>query len=260
MKTDSIFYQLFQEFPQLFFELIGAKETNSNVYIFSSPEIKQLAFRLDGAFVPLEDFSSQPLYFVEIQFYKDEEFYARLFSGIFLYFSQYKPSNPNWYAIVIYASRRNESPPPQRYQALIEPHLRRVYLNELEEEENESLGRGIVRLVVANQKKASALARKLVNQAKEQLTVAMLQQQVIQFIETVVIYKFPALSREEIETMLDLNIIKKTKVYQEAFEEGFEEGKLQLIPKLMQKGLSIQEVAELLELDQETVRQAAQQQ
>lgn len=72
MKTDSIFYQLFQEFPQLFFELIGAKETNSNVYIFSSPEIKQLAFRLDGAFVPLEDFSSQPIYFVEIQFYKDE--------------------------------------------------------------------------------------------------------------------------------------------------------------------------------------------
>lgn len=113
--------------------------------------------------------------------------------------------------------------------------------------------------MVANQKKASALARGLVNQAKEQLTDAMLQQQVIQFIETVVIYKFPSLSREEIETMLDLNLIKKTKVYQEAFEEGFEQGKLELVPKLMQKGLSIQEVAELLELDQETVRQAAQQ-
>ena len=110
MKTDSIFYQLFQEFPQIFFELIKAQEISPDTYQFISPEIKQLAFRLDGVFVPLEGFSSQPLYFVEIQFYKDEEFYARLFSEVFLYFKQYNPSSPNWYAIVIYASRSNESP------------------------------------------------------------------------------------------------------------------------------------------------------
>lgn len=114
--------------------------------------------------------------------------------------------------------------------------------------------------MVANQKKATSLAQGLINQAKEQLTDAIIQQQVIQFIETVVVYKFPSLSREEIEAMLNLNLIRGTKVYQEAFEEGREEGKLELVPKLLQRGLSVQEVAEILELDSETVRQAARQQ
>lgn len=59
--------------------------------------------------------------------------------------------------------------------------------------------------------------------------------------------------------MLNLNLLKKTKVYQEAFSEGELKTKLEVIPKLLRKGFSIQEVAELLELDPETVRGAAQQ-
>jgi predicted transposase/invertase (TIGR01784 family) len=90
----------------------------------------------------------------------------------------------------------------------------------------------------------------------------ILQQQVIEFIQTIVIYKFPNLSQEEIETMLNYSFLKESKVYQEAFEEGKEEGKeekmLEIIFKLLQKGFSIQEVADLLELDIETVRLAVQ--
>lgn len=259
MKTDSLFYQLFQEFPQSFFDLISSPETNYEAYQFTSPEIKQHAFRLDGVLAPREEFSNEPIYFVEIQFYKDEEFYDRLFGEIFLYFSQYQPCNDDWYAVVIFASRSNESSIPQRYRSLIAPHLRRFYLNELAEVENESLTRGIVRLVVESKKNSSSLAKRLIERAREELSDEIAQQKFLEFIETIIIYKFPSLSREEIETMLNLSLLKGTKVYQEAFEEGKEQEKLEILFKLLQKGLSIQEVADLLDLDPQTVRQAAEQ-
>jgi predicted transposase YdaD len=56
--------------------------------------------------------------------------------------------------------------------------------------------------------------------------------------------------------MLNLNLLKHTKVYQEAEEEGELKAKLKLLPKLIQRGLSIQEIAELLELDDEAIRTA----
>jgi len=56
--------------------------------------------------------------------------------------------------------------------------------------------------------------------------------------------------------MLNLNLLKETRVYQEAKEEGELEIKLKILPKLVQRGLSIQEIAELLELDAEIIRKA----
>jgi predicted transposase/invertase (TIGR01784 family) len=101
VKTDILFAEIFKEFPSIFFEFIGKPETNVNNYLFTSPEIKQRAFRLDGVFSPSPELDNEPLYFVEIQFYKDGEFYDRLFNSIFLYFSQYKPSSSDWYAALV---------------------------------------------------------------------------------------------------------------------------------------------------------------
>jgi predicted transposase YdaD len=38
----------------------------------------------------------------------------------------------------------------------------------------------------------------------------------------IVVYKFPELSREEIERMFGLSELKRTKVYQEALQEGLD--------------------------------------
>jgi len=59
--------------------------------------------------------------------------------------------------------------------------------------------------------------------------------------------------------MLNLSLIKHTRVYQEAKEEGKQEIVLKVVPKLLQRGLSLQEIAEILEVDVETVRKAARQ-
>lgn len=52
--------------------------------------------------------------------------------------------------------------------------------------------------------------------------------------------------------------LKKTRFYQEALEEGRREGKLEvkleMVPQLLQRGFSLEEVAELLELEIETIR------
>lgn len=60
--------------------------------------------------------------------------------------------------------------------------------------------------------------------------------------------------------MLNLNLFKQTRVYQEAKEEGKIETQLKLLPKLVQRGMSIQEIAELLELDADSVRKALREQ
>ncbi|BAB75974.1 alr4275 [Nostoc sp. PCC 7120 = FACHB-418] len=106
---------------------------------------------------------------------------------------------------------------------------------------------------------------KTAGKAKQQLTDALTQQEIIEFIETVVIYKFPRLSREEVETMLGLDAIRNTKVYQEAKEEGKVKGKLEgklerkleAVSKFLKLGLSVEPIAEALELEVDLVKQAA---
>ncbi|MBE5232379.1 MAG: DUF2887 domain-containing protein, partial [Microcystis aeruginosa PMC 728.11] len=50
-------------------------------------------------------------------------------------------------------------------------------------------------------------------------------QDILELIETILIYKLPKLNRKEIEKMFSLSDLRETKVYQEALEEGREEGK-----------------------------------
>ncbi len=128
---------------------------------------------------------------------------------------------------------------------------------------------GIVQLVVESNKTASAKAINLISQARQQVTDEQLQQQILEFaktfgkasasqrvfkrIETIVIYKFPHLSRQEVEAMLGLDLIKNTRVYQEAQEEG----KLETLPRLLKMGLTLEQVSEALYLDIEVVKLAA---
>lgn len=91
--------RLFQEFPSIFFELIGEPPESANAYKFSSVEIKQTAYRIDGVFLPQQE-DEYIIYFVEVQFQSDDEIYARLFSEICLYLRQNQPKN-HWRAVEI---------------------------------------------------------------------------------------------------------------------------------------------------------------
>ena len=128
MKTDSIFYRMFLDFPDSFFELIERPDAIVSNYRFTSQEVKQLAFRLDGLFLPLDNLENSPFYLVEVQFQKDEDLYYRLFSELFLYLRQYKPLSP-WQIVVIYPSREIEREHPQQFEDLLSlSRIKRIYL------------------------------------------------------------------------------------------------------------------------------------
>ncbi|MEH1984446.1 MULTISPECIES: DUF2887 domain-containing protein [unclassified Nostoc] len=195
-----------------------------------------------------------------MQTYKDEEFYERFFGEIFVYFRQYKPANSDWYAIVIYDKRIHETPPHPRYQALVEKHLRCIYLNELSTITEDSLAIGIAKLFVEAPTKATFLAQQLITQAREDFPDENLQKKVIAFIQAIVFYKFPNLTLEEIEAMLDLDAFKNTRLYESIVAKTEPETKLKLAPKCVEKGMSIQEIAEFLELDVEIIKKYLQEQ
>jgi predicted transposase/invertase (TIGR01784 family) len=276
VKTDTIFYSLFQAFPSIFFELIDRSPTEATTYEFTSGEIKQLAFRLDGLFLPKTNNPEQPLYVVEVQFQPDEDLYYRLFGELFLFLRQYKPPHP-WRIVVIYPSRSVEIEQTLQFGELLTLNrVRRIYLDELGEAAESSLGVGVVKLVIEPEQTAGELARRLIEQARQQLTDETTQRDLINLIETIIVYKLPQKSREEIEAMLGLSELKQTKVYQEALEEGkqlgveegkqlgVEEGKeqakLEAIPRMLQFGLSQDAIAQILDLPLEVVQQVATQQ
>lgn len=259
MKTDSIFYNLFQAFPSIFFELINCSPEEAASYEFTSREVKQLAFRLDGLFLPKTNEPDKPFYLVEVQFQPDASLYYRVFAELFLFLKQYQPPHP-WQIVIIYPNRSTEREQPLHFGNLLALNqVRRIYLDELGEAAERSLGVGVVKLVIEPEETAGQLARHLIEQAQQQLRDEVVQRDLINLIETIIVYKLPQKSREEIAAMLGLSELKNTRFYQEVFEEGKQEAKLETVPALLQLGLTSDQIAEALKLPLELVQQTAQQ-
>lgn len=67
---------MFQTLPGTFFELLEENSQLAQNYNFKAVELKELAKRTDGVFLPKRD--GDPIYFLEVQFQKDEDLYYRL--------------------------------------------------------------------------------------------------------------------------------------------------------------------------------------
>ena len=85
---------------------------------------------------------------------------------------------------------------------------------------NAPLGLSILYLIRREESEAPAVARELVARVKKEIADASLRNDLIELIETVIIYKLAWFSREEIQAMLHVKDIRETRVYQEAMEEG----------------------------------------
>jgi predicted transposase YdaD len=88
-----------------------------------------------------------------------------------------------------------------------------------------------------------------------------LRAELLELVETVIIYKLPRLTREEIQVMLHVHDIRETRVFQDAMEEGAQkerqrqlEAKLQAIAKMAALKIAPDDIAAILQLDIDVVR------
>lgn len=257
MKTDTIFYTLLKNLPSVLFELLEQSPTLALHYEFSSVEIKELARRIDGLFLPKSEYPQDPIYFVEVQFQSDDNLYWRLITEAFLYLNQYKPQK-SWQAVVLWANRDLDAGIPLAYQtSLAAGQIHVIYLDELVNTSS-SIGLGIIKLVVLPEDESIQQAKSLIDLVKK--ADAVNSRDLLELIERMLVYKFSSYSRQELEAMFGLTEWQQTRFYQEVKEETELETKLKTIPKLLSEGLTVEQIARAFELDIEVVKQAIKQQ
>jgi predicted transposase/invertase (TIGR01784 family) len=226
MKTDSLFYRIFRYAPTLFFALIDQPAATARAYKFDSIEIKQTAFRLDGVFVPKAKRSDRPIYFVEAQLQRDRKFYWRFFAEVGLFLRQETPKQ-DWRGVVIWGKRSHDPGVPNHWREFVQSQrVQIIYLDELASDEAD-LNTKVFQLLVAKQRQSIPQAREIMTLLKPPIVTGDLQSELVDLIETILVYKFPNRTKEEIIAMLGTDDLKKTRFYKDVFAEGQEEGREQ---------------------------------
>ena len=231
MHTDTIFYQIFLTFHTLLFEILGEPTENATDYKFTSVEVKEKAFRFDGIF--MADSLEKPIYFVEVQFQPKPDFYWELIAEINIYLNQFKPVQ-DWQGVALFAKRSLDVGELTAYQQELinSGRIKRIYLDELPPG---SIGMGLIELIVSKEAQAPELVKTLMDRTKTEVENDREKQGIIELLETVLLSKFSQLSRQEIEAMFLVSDIKQTRVYQEAKQEGRQDGEMILLIRQLSK-------------------------
>jgi predicted transposase YdaD len=147
-------------------------------------------------------------------------------SMIFLYLKQY-PKTHDWQGLLIYRSCKLEQKRFGLYDLLLDSaKVTRIYLDELGDVEELPIGLALLRLIVEPTKTAPQKARKLVERVQKEPMAGVSAGETINSIATIMVYMFTHLSRKEVDKMIGLTTrFQDTKVYQEAKDEGREEGR-----------------------------------
>ncbi len=211
MRRDSIFYQLFRQFPPLLFDLLPTIPAEADRYIFESIEVKETSFRIDGVFIPPDSLGI--VYFCEVQFQLDELLYERLISEISIYTYRNRERFTDWQAVVIYPTRSIEQSRLNMVRELIASgRIIPIYLDELGTIDDLPIGLSLMVLTTFEGEQATTEARSLIARSRG-------NEAIIGLVSTIVVYKFKNLSRTEVDAMLGIEL-EQTRVYQEAFAEG----------------------------------------
>ena len=151
--------------------------------------------------------------------------------------------------VVVYPSRNVERLESLQFPEMIAlERVQRFYLDELE---SETVSLGVIKLIIEPEEQAVEVARGLLIQVEQEIETSS-QNAFVELIETIIVYKFPQKTREEIAAMLGLEDLTQTRFYQEAFGEGRQEGdfqaRLATIKRLSKLNLSIELIAQGVEM------------
>ncbi|RUR86251.1 hypothetical protein DSM107007_21130 [Nostoc sp. PCC 7120 = FACHB-418] len=167
--------------------------------------------------------------------------------------------------MILYPSRSIDTGDIKHYREFfISERVRRIYLDELIDATSLPISLATVKLIVTSEDTAIVEARKLIARTKSEINLPAKQKEFLELIETIILYKLPSISKKELEEMFSLSDLRNTRYFQDVFQEGKEEGersgKLKAVPAMLAAGLTLEQVAQALDLSVEEVRQATQQQ
>jgi predicted transposase/invertase (TIGR01784 family) len=219
MRRDHIFFKIFQQNPSLLFEFVDNKPPEANNYRFESVTVKETRFEIDGVFLPPDNATTKIAYFAEFQFQQDERLYFRVFTELMMYMDANNRSETpydDWGCILIYGSRSLEPSKSRIHRAMLASEQTRIiYLNELGDLREQSLGLGLMMLTIVPERNAIESAKFLMDKAQTESNDRLSEQAIIDLITTIIVNKFSTLERKEIEAMLGITL-EESRVYQDA--------------------------------------------
>jgi len=224
MRTDPLFYELFQAYPQIFFEI--AQILPLCPYRFESVTVKTTEKRIDGVLYPAAP--DQPMYFVEVQASPDKQMYWRTSREVSTFFEQ-RPAlqDTEWYAYVIWLDGNDDKGfkkthiyDEQKKQRILSIHL----IDILKKLPPNSLALNVLRpLLVDTEQEVRQNIVSWVEQIHQADLSPESEQRLLMVMSQLIEEKFKILNYKELCKMLNLTPFKETMSYKEALQEDFSE-------------------------------------
>jgi len=236
MKTDPLFYELFQVRPQIFFEL--AQITPPCPYRFESITVKTTEKRIDGILEPTV--AGHPIYFVEVQASPDEQMYWRTSREISVYFEQRpKLQGTDWYAYVIWLNKVDDKGFQKTHIKDNEnvPRILSVYLIDiLKMLPQNSLALNVLQpLIVDTEQEVRQNITTWVEQIHQANLSPEAEQRLLMVMTQFIEEKFKTLSYKELAKMLNLTPFDQTDTFIETYQRKFQESlKEERVQRLIQ--------------------------
>jgi predicted transposase/invertase (TIGR01784 family) len=122
--------------------------------------------------------------------------------------------------VVIFTARSVEPRNTHIHRSLLNgPQVRRIYLDELGDIDQQPLGISLLQLTTLSKRNMATQAKQLLARVEQEDVGLLGKNAIIEMITTIAVYKFTNLSRVEVEAMLGITL-EETRFYKEVKAEG----------------------------------------
>ena len=221
MRSDSWFYEVFRQWPDLILSLLGGQSAGPGQgvgYRFEAPVLKEGEQRLDGVLVPPVESAERPVVILEVQMFADALFLHRLYAETACYLLQH-PGVRHWQAVVITPRAAMPLGPVEVFAEFLVRPVRIVSLEELSRREALEPLEDLLTLVVRPEEQLGPTSQQLVGMKPELSAM----------IATILWKRLPSLSLEEIMAIAGIQLadLSETRAYQDILTKGREQGREQ---------------------------------
>ncbi|MFW6240286.1 MAG: DUF2887 domain-containing protein [Thermodesulfobacteriota bacterium] len=233
MKTDELFYELFRFSPESLLELVRLEAPGP--YRFESITVKSTEKRFDGYFKNAND--AGPDIFLEIQGYRDNNIYWRLFREICAFHEQRKSGRP-FAAIILFVDSSLDPGNPPLVPAPPHRLLRRDLMECLEKIEDNATPLVVLKPLTL---RSQAELPKAVGEWKSGIDAMGLPESrrktLNELLEYAILQRFKTFTLEEIRKMIELTPLEETVAGKQLIQQGMDQGMEKGLEKGLEKGM-----------------------